>query len=328
MCCILIFPWRWLERHEKKSSDESGSWESWSIESAGYSDTYSTLDALSPVILKPTAASTAAPASLKPEASDVYLVSPSGKRRIDKPAMIDISNDSSQHSGHQDPRCWLLPDLARVEAERRLCNKLDGTFLIRRSSSESAPYTLSIVDRGMEKGVGHILIRHSKRGYGFAEPHLDFPTLNDLVHYYTTHSLEEHNPQLRTTLVHPILALQSGPSEDHYVVNDWYPSSLFILLKLEQPKEEEASFVFVLYYIQIVLWLRQLKLCEAILCGYLWYLFRDWKFCDCRWKPNINNNNIKQHQFKKENQLRGRRSTSPQISSRDPLTTTILLFLY
>merc|ERR550517_1075076 len=77
-----------------------------------------------------------------------------GERGIDNPAMIDLNDESNRLSGHQDPRCWLLPELARVEAERRLFNKLDGTFLIRRSAAGNAPYALSIAYRGVEKGVG------------------------------------------------------------------------------------------------------------------------------------------------------------------------------
>ena len=138
------------------------------------------------------------------------------ERGIDN-AVMDLSDESSgRYSAHQEPRCWLLPELARVEAERRLFNRLDGTFLIRRSAAGSAPYALSIAYSGVDKGVGHILIHRSERGYGFTEPYLHFPTLNDLVLYYATNSLEEHNPQLTTTLAHPILA----PSDNHYVVNN------------------------------------------------------------------------------------------------------------
>ena len=215
---FLEFVPRWLQRHGK--SAESGCKRPPSSESDTYGHSL-TLDAQSPVMTNHTTVSTAAPTALKAESNNcVYLVSRSGERGIDNSAMIDISDESNRHSGHQDPRCWLLPDLARVEAERRLYNKLDGTFLIRRSAAGSAPYALSIAYRGVEKGVGHILIHRSERGYGFAEPYLHFATLNDLVHYYATNSLEEHNPQLTTTLAHPILAPQSGPSENHYVVNN------------------------------------------------------------------------------------------------------------
>ena len=268
------FSYRWLLRHGKNASAESSSKRPPSSESDSYGH-FLTLDVQSPAMANHAAASAAAPTPLKPESSGAYLVSRSGERGIDNPAVIDLSDESNRHSGHQDPRCWLLPDLARVEAERRLFNKLDGTFLIRRSAAGSAPYALSIAYRGVEKGVGHILIHRSERGYGFAEPYLHFPTLNDLVHYYATNSLEEHNPQLTTTLAHPILAPQSA-SESHYVVNNWYSASLSSCWKFSSPKKKHRVLCLrtLLYNL---LWFRQLKLCKAILCGHLWYLFCDWK---------------------------------------------------
>ncbi|XP_057380000.1 uncharacterized protein LOC130702342 isoform X2 [Daphnia carinata] len=118
---------------------------------------------------------------------------------------------------HADSQYWLIPDCTRPDAERLLANKADGTFLIRRSAAGSAPFALSIAYRKVDKGVGHILIHRSERGFGFTEPYLLFPTLNDLVVYYAGHSLEEHNPQLTTTLAHPLRGAQ--PVEIiHYTV--------------------------------------------------------------------------------------------------------------
>lgn len=118
---------------------------------------------------------------------------------------------------HADSQYWLIPDCTRPDAERLLANKADGTFLIRRSAAGSAPFALSIAYRRVDKGVGHILIHRSERGFGFTEPYLLFPTLNDLVVYYAGHSLEEHNPQLTTTLAHPLRGAQ--PLEiSHYSV--------------------------------------------------------------------------------------------------------------
>lgn len=115
---------------------------------------------------------------------------------------------------HEDSQYWLLPDCTRVEAERLLLSKADGTFLIRRSAAGSAPFALSIAYRGVDKGVGHILIHQSNQGFGFTPPYLVYPTLKDLVVHYANHSLQEHNPQLTTTLAHPL----HGPQpESHYV---------------------------------------------------------------------------------------------------------------
>ena len=116
---------------------------------------------------------------------------------------------------HADSQYWLIADCTRQDAERLLASKADGTFLIRRSAAGSAPFALSIAYRKVDKGgVGHILIHRSERGFGFTEPYLLFPTLNDLVIHYAGHSLEEHNPQLTTTLAYPLHGPQ--PSIDHY----------------------------------------------------------------------------------------------------------------
>jgi phosphoinositide-3-kinase regulatory subunit len=107
---------------------------------------------------------------------------------------------------HADSQYWLLPDCTRPDAERLLTGKADGTFLIRRTAG--APFALSIACRKVDKRVGHILIHRSERGFGFTEPYLLFPTLNDLVVYYAGHSLEELNPLMTTTLAHPIRGSQ------------------------------------------------------------------------------------------------------------------------
>ncbi|XP_046458590.1 phosphatidylinositol 3-kinase regulatory subunit gamma-like isoform X2 [Daphnia pulex] len=119
-------------------------------------------------------------------------------------AMIQVYLQQHPSSVHADSQYWLLPDYTRPDAERFLTGKADGTFLIRRSAG-SAPFALSIACSNVKKTpVGHILIHRSERGFGFTEPYLLFPTLNDLVVYYAGHSLEELNPLITTTLAHPL----------------------------------------------------------------------------------------------------------------------------
>jgi len=117
---------------------------------------------------------------------------------------------------HADSQYWLLLDCSRQSAEQHLSNKVDGTFLIRRSTTGSAPFALSIAYRGVTSGIGHIQILRSDRGFGFTEPYLLFSSLVDLFLHYATHSLEEHNPDLTTTLAYPLLAPQ--PEINHCVL--------------------------------------------------------------------------------------------------------------
>lgn len=125
-----------------------------------------------------------------------------------------LLNRNSEHEGdsefdvenlpHNDERTWLYLDCSRSEAEEILKNKRDGTFLVRKSSTNH--YALSIACNGT---TNHCIICVTRRGLGFAEPYNIYPTLKDLVLHYATNSLEIHNDSLNTTLKIPYkLALE------------------------------------------------------------------------------------------------------------------------
>lgn len=100
---------------------------------------------------------------------------------------------------HNNESTWFLQECSRQEAEKLLAGKVNGTFLIR--NSRTGQYALSIVVDGK---VGHCLINKTEKGYGFAEPFNNHPTLKSLVLHYSRTSLEEHNNSLRTTLAYPV----------------------------------------------------------------------------------------------------------------------------
>lgn len=102
---------------------------------------------------------------------------------------------------HNEERNWLLLNCKREEAERLLANQRDGTFLIRKSSTQQ--YALSITCNGI---VNHCIIMETNRGLGFAEPYNIYDSLKLLVLHYSENSLEIHNDSLNTTLKYPILA--------------------------------------------------------------------------------------------------------------------------
>lgn len=109
-----------------------------------------------------------------------------------------------ENLAHNDERTWLYLDCSRSEAEEILKNKRDGTFLVRKSSTNH--YALSIACNGT---TNHCIICVTRRGLGFAEPYNIYPTLKDLVLHYATNSLEIHNDSLNTTLKIPYkLALE------------------------------------------------------------------------------------------------------------------------
>lgn len=102
---------------------------------------------------------------------------------------------------HNDEKSWLLLNCNRTESELLLANKPDGTFLIRKSSTQQ--YALSIACNGI---VNHCIIMETKKGLGFAEPYNIYDSLKSLVLHYSENSLEIHNDSLNTTLKYPIFA--------------------------------------------------------------------------------------------------------------------------
>lgn len=76
-----------------------------------------------------------------------------------------------------------------------------GTFLIRARSV--GHYALSISNNGT---TYHCIIYGAESGFGFAAPFNVHRSLEALVMHYQKNSLEEHNDQLKTTLVCPVNA--------------------------------------------------------------------------------------------------------------------------
>lgn len=126
---------------------------------------------------------------------------------------LDLEVDLLQH---RNESTWLLPKCSRTEAAALLEGKPEGTFLVRPSTI--GPHALSIVCNQI---VNHCIISKTDRGYGFAEPYTIYPTLVDLVCHYANNSLEEHNEELRTTLMYPVFAVpgSSGQASSSRDVN-------------------------------------------------------------------------------------------------------------
>lgn len=71
-------------------------------------------------------------------------------------------------------------------------------------TSTTGDLALSLVLSG--NSIGHCIIYHGSVGYGFTRQTTHFPTPKALILYYSAHSLEEFNPQLKTCLKFPVLA--------------------------------------------------------------------------------------------------------------------------
>ncbi|KAK3607153.1 hypothetical protein CHS0354_005281 [Potamilus streckersoni] len=88
----------------------------------------------------------------------------------------------------------------REDAVQFLKDRQDGTFLIR-PREDGRTYALSIINKGQ---VDHCIIVEKNSHYGFAEPHIKFTSLKQLVAHYQKESLKEHNEKLDVRLLYPV----------------------------------------------------------------------------------------------------------------------------
>ena len=106
----------------------------------------------------------------------------------------------------EEPQKWLV-SFDRDEARRKLLESREGTFLVRKAGNPRPDpedpmaehqYTLDILHNN---DVKHVKINFHKGidKYGFATPY-EFPTLVDLVKFYSKKSLKQHNSGLDTVL--------------------------------------------------------------------------------------------------------------------------------
>ena len=78
-----------------------------------------------------------------------------------------------------------------------------------------APINNSFLFR-YENDVKHVPILQGLNGYGFAEPHNIYKTLEDLINHYHNQSLRMHNNKLDTTLRTPYRLIESKDVEPIY----------------------------------------------------------------------------------------------------------------
>ncbi|VDP53637.1 unnamed protein product [Soboliphyme baturini] len=118
-------------------------------------------------------------------------------------SMVSVSTVTASTTNSISSDCslseypWFWGDVSRDEVTERMRDKIDGTFLVRNSST-SGDYTLTLRKNGNNKLI-KIYQRDGKFGFSPNES-LPFSSLPDLVAYYHVHSLKQYNRDLDITL--------------------------------------------------------------------------------------------------------------------------------
>uniref|UniRef100_A0A3Q3A8M0 Tyrosine-protein kinase n=1 Tax=Kryptolebias marmoratus TaxID=37003 RepID=A0A3Q3A8M0_KRYMA len=84
-----------------------------------------------------------------------------------------------------DAEPWYFPDTKRLDAEKMLVaeGNNQGAFLIRNSETQKGDLALSVLDKGKVK---HYKLQKLENGHIYVSKTKPFPTIKELVEYYTT----------------------------------------------------------------------------------------------------------------------------------------------
>jgi phosphoinositide-3-kinase regulatory subunit alpha/beta/delta len=96
---------------------------------------------------------------------------------------------------------WYWANITRDDVKDKLLDAVDGSFLVRDATNIRGEYTLTVKKDASDRVIR---IYHVGNKYGFTQESCTFSSVVELIDFYRTTSLKQHNHILDIRLMYPI----------------------------------------------------------------------------------------------------------------------------